>query len=169
MRQPFHHLAGQLYPRQDNEAHRRTQRHTARTISAPDPTNERCLIGEKNQPRSARLAQEAEGAGDLTAVAGALYWSNGMALDLENDEAFSAAIKGLPKVTELIASVPEEKRFLAWCAARQSYPADCTNAWFRGKRCSGMGIGGDDLRKESNSTEHVLAQEAEGAGGRLNK
>ena len=44
-----------------------------------------------------------------------------MALDLENDEVFSAAIKGLPKVVELIATAPEEKRFLAWCAARQSY------------------------------------------------
>jgi hypothetical protein len=44
-----------------------------------------------------------------------------MALDLENDEVFSAAIKGLPRVVELIATVPEEKRFVAWCAARRSY------------------------------------------------
>jgi hypothetical protein len=44
-----------------------------------------------------------------------------MALDLEKDEVFSAAIKGLPKIVELIATAPEEKRFLAWCAARQSY------------------------------------------------
>ena len=34
-----------------------------------------------------------------------------MRLDnLENDEVFSAAIKGLPKVVQLIAVVPEEKR-----------------------------------------------------------
>ena len=44
-----------------------------------------------------------------------------MALDLESDEVFSAVIKGLPKVVELIATVPEEKRFVAWCAARKSY------------------------------------------------
>jgi len=44
-----------------------------------------------------------------------------MALDLENDEVFSQAIKGLPKITELIATVPEEKRFIAWSAARCSY------------------------------------------------
>jgi hypothetical protein len=44
-----------------------------------------------------------------------------MALDLESDEVFSAAVKGLPRVAELIATVPEEKRFLAWSAARESY------------------------------------------------
>ena len=44
-----------------------------------------------------------------------------MALDLENDEVFSAAIEGLPKVVELIATVPEDKRWLALTAAEQSY------------------------------------------------
>ena len=44
-----------------------------------------------------------------------------MALDLENDEVFSAAIEGLPKVVELVATVPEAKRLLALAAARQSY------------------------------------------------
>jgi len=44
-----------------------------------------------------------------------------MALDLENDEMFSAAIEGIPKVVELIASVPEVSRSLALAAARQSY------------------------------------------------
>ena len=44
-----------------------------------------------------------------------------MALDLENYESFSAAIEGLPKVVELIASVPEVSRSLALAAARQSY------------------------------------------------
>ena len=44
-----------------------------------------------------------------------------MPLDLEHDEVFSAAIEGLPKVVELIATVPEEKRSLAWTAAQQSY------------------------------------------------
>jgi len=32
-----------------------------------------------------------------------------MALDLENDEVLSAAIEGLPKVVELITTVPEER------------------------------------------------------------
>jgi len=36
-------------------------------------------------------------------------------------ESISRAIKGLPKITELIATVPEEKRFIAWSAARCSY------------------------------------------------
>ena len=44
-----------------------------------------------------------------------------MALNLENDEVFSAAIEGLPKVVELITTVPEEKRSLALAAAQQSY------------------------------------------------
>jgi hypothetical protein len=44
-----------------------------------------------------------------------------MTLDLENDEAFSAAVEGLPKVAELIATIPEEKRSLGWAAAQQSY------------------------------------------------
>jgi len=44
-----------------------------------------------------------------------------MALDLENDTAFSVAIDGLPKVVELITTVPEEKRALAFAAAQQSY------------------------------------------------
>jgi len=41
--------------------------------------------------------------------------------DLENDEVFSAAVKGLPKVVDLITAVPEEKRSLALAAAQQSY------------------------------------------------
>ena len=41
--------------------------------------------------------------------------------DLENDEAFSAAIQGLAKVVALITAVPEEKRSLALAAAQQSY------------------------------------------------
>jgi hypothetical protein len=44
-----------------------------------------------------------------------------MALDLENDEVLSAAIEGLPKVVELITTVPEEQRPLALAAAHQSY------------------------------------------------
>ena len=44
-----------------------------------------------------------------------------MALDLENDEVFSAAIEGLPKIVELMATVPEAKRSLALEAAQQSY------------------------------------------------
>jgi len=44
-----------------------------------------------------------------------------MALDLENDEVFSAAVEGISKVVELIASVPEAKRPIALAAARQSY------------------------------------------------
>ena len=44
-----------------------------------------------------------------------------MALDLENDEVLSAAIEGLPKVVELITTVPEEQRPLALAAAHKSY------------------------------------------------
>jgi hypothetical protein len=44
-----------------------------------------------------------------------------MALDLENYETFSEAIEGLPKVVELIASLPEAERSAALAAARQSY------------------------------------------------
>jgi hypothetical protein len=41
--------------------------------------------------------------------------------DLENDEVFSAAVNGLPKVVELITAAPEEKRSLALAAAHQAY------------------------------------------------
>jgi len=44
-----------------------------------------------------------------------------MALDLENDEVLSAAIEGLPKVVELITTVPDKQRPLALAAAHQSY------------------------------------------------
>ena len=44
-----------------------------------------------------------------------------MALDLENDEMFSAAIEGISKVVEFIATVPEAKRPLVLAAAKQSY------------------------------------------------
>jgi len=44
-----------------------------------------------------------------------------MALDLENDQAFSVAIDGLPRVVKFMATVPEEKRSLALAAAQQSY------------------------------------------------
>jgi hypothetical protein len=49
--------------------------------------------------------------------------------DLENDEVFSAAVKGLPKVVELIAAIPEEKPFtcIGGCAAKLS--ADCASGW----------------------------------------
>ena len=41
--------------------------------------------------------------------------------DLESDKVFSAAVMGLPKILELIAAIPEEKRSLAFEAAQQSY------------------------------------------------
>jgi hypothetical protein len=41
--------------------------------------------------------------------------------DLENDEVFSAAVNGLPKVVELITAAPEDKRSLALAAAHQAY------------------------------------------------
>jgi hypothetical protein len=41
--------------------------------------------------------------------------------DLESDEVFSAAVRGLPKIVKLIAAIPEEKRSLALGAAQQSY------------------------------------------------
>jgi hypothetical protein len=44
-----------------------------------------------------------------------------MALDLKSDEAFFAAIEGIPRVVELIAAVPEAKRSIALAAAQQSY------------------------------------------------
>jgi hypothetical protein len=44
-----------------------------------------------------------------------------LALDPENNEMYSAAIEGIPKVVELIAAAPEAKRQLALAAAKQSY------------------------------------------------
>ena len=41
--------------------------------------------------------------------------------DLENDEVFSAAVKGLPKIVELLTVLPQEKRSLALAAVQQSY------------------------------------------------
>jgi hypothetical protein len=40
---------------------------------------------------------------------------------LENDEMYSAAIEGIPKVVELIATAPEAKCLLALTAAQRSY------------------------------------------------
>jgi hypothetical protein len=48
-------------------------------------------------------------------------WLNGLNHDLEKDEAFSAAVNGLPKIVELITAAPEEKRSLALAAAHQTY------------------------------------------------
>jgi hypothetical protein len=56
-----------------------------------------------------------------TVVAENLQHDQLMAPDLQNDAFFSAAIEGLPKVVELIVTVPEEKRSLALTAAHRSY------------------------------------------------
>jgi hypothetical protein len=48
-------------------------------------------------------------------------WSDRMTIDLENDEVLSAAIEGLPKVVDLITTVPEQQRPLAMAAAHRSY------------------------------------------------
>jgi hypothetical protein len=44
-----------------------------------------------------------------------------MALTLEEDEVFSAAIAGIPKIVELIATVPGENRSRVLEAAEKSY------------------------------------------------
>jgi hypothetical protein len=44
-----------------------------------------------------------------------------MALTLEEDEVFSAAIAGIPKIVELIATVPDENRSRVLEAAEKSY------------------------------------------------
>ena len=44
-----------------------------------------------------------------------------MALDVEGDPFFSKVLAGLPRVAELIATVPEDKRAQALEAAEQSY------------------------------------------------
>jgi hypothetical protein len=44
-----------------------------------------------------------------------------MALTLEEDEVFSAAIAGIPRVAELIATVPDEDRSRVLEAAEKSY------------------------------------------------
>lgn len=44
-----------------------------------------------------------------------------MALKLDEDEVLSAAIAGLPKIAELIATVPAEDRARALDAAEKSY------------------------------------------------
>jgi|SRR6516165_10209924 hypothetical protein len=90
-----------------------------------------------------------------------------MALDLENDEAFSAAIKGLPKVTELIASVPKEKRFLAWCAARQSYVQTAQTLGFEENDAQEWASAVMTFVKSPTQPNGVSAQRAEGAGGRV--
>jgi hypothetical protein len=50
-----------------------------------------------------------------------VVWSGSMALNTESDEAFQAAVSGIPKVAELIATVPAEFRATALVAAEQSY------------------------------------------------
>jgi hypothetical protein len=37
------------------------------------------------------------------------------------DEVFAAAVEGAQRIVDLIATVPEAKRALAWSAAKQSY------------------------------------------------
>lgn len=44
-----------------------------------------------------------------------------MALDLEHDGLLLAAIAGLPKVAEVISTIPEEQRSRVLDAAEQSY------------------------------------------------
>jgi hypothetical protein len=44
-----------------------------------------------------------------------------MAITLEEDEVFSAAIAGIPRVAELIATVPDEDRSRVLEAAEKSY------------------------------------------------
>lgn len=44
-----------------------------------------------------------------------------MALELERDGVLSAVIAGLPKVAELISTIPEQRRSRALEAAEQSY------------------------------------------------
>jgi hypothetical protein len=44
-----------------------------------------------------------------------------MALTLEEDEVFSAAIAGIPRVAELIATVPDDDRSRVLEAAEKSY------------------------------------------------
>jgi hypothetical protein len=44
-----------------------------------------------------------------------------MTLTLDQDETFSAAVAGIPKVAELIATVPAEDRSRALEAAEKSY------------------------------------------------
>jgi hypothetical protein len=50
---------------------------------------------------------------------------------------FSAAVKGLPKVVELIAAIPEEKRSLALAAAQQSYLQTAQAVGYDGRTCRG--------------------------------
>jgi hypothetical protein len=44
-----------------------------------------------------------------------------MALTLEEDEVFSSAIAGIPRIVELIATVPDEDRSRVLEAAEKSY------------------------------------------------
>ena len=81
-----------------------------------------------------------------------------MPVDLENDEVFSAAIEGLPKVVELITTVPEEQRPLALAAAHQSYLQTAQTLGYLGDRCSGVGIDGHVHardRKPSKRTDNA--------------
>jgi hypothetical protein len=52
---------------------------------------------------------------------GIVVWSSPMTLTLDEDEILSAAIAGVPRVAELIATVPAEDRSRALEAAEKSY------------------------------------------------
>ena len=52
---------------------------------------------------------------------GLAVWSSPMTLILEEDEVLSAAIAGVPRVAELIATVPAEERTRVLEAAEKSY------------------------------------------------
>jgi hypothetical protein len=54
-------------------------------------------------------------------------WSGPDDVNLEGDEALSAAIAGLPKIAEVIAAVPTEDRARALEAAEKSYTQTALN------------------------------------------
>jgi hypothetical protein len=61
-----------------------------------------------------------------------------MAQDLEAAGLLSNAITGLPKVAELIASIPAERRSQALAAVEQSYLKQLRTSGMRGPmRCNG--------------------------------
>jgi hypothetical protein len=78
-----------------------------------------CRVSTSGQTLEAQLEELS-----LFAVAlalGLVVWSSPMTLILEEDEVLSAAIAGVPRVAELIATVPAEGRSRALEAAEKSY------------------------------------------------
>ena len=76
-----------------------------------------------------------------------------MSVELSNDEVFSSALAGLPKVVELIAACPLGNRRRAFEAAQQSYL----------ETALGLGYEEADALQWAEAVMHQLLRQANGA------